>query len=266
MSDAADRRIADLEHELMLRDQRISRYEVTSNTRLAETRSLEQRIKELEAKLVQRDVYEAEQRLPPEHAVLIKHLATVERCITEGPVTYHYAEESDCSFCGEWQGHTRDCAWFALQFERGVTSVIDDIHAVALQEHERRERQRMPREPARPGATLEQMNNIFREMYGPMVRPMTAAERGAEIHREIQGLNDTLRDLWPSPQQLVHGEWPDRPQRPPVIHQSGPVVEGIGPISLCGVEYSIAGYPSGAPTVTCPACLALLFPPKPEVP
>lgn len=186
MSDAADRRIADLEHELMLRDQRISRYEVTSNTRLAETRSLEQRIAELEAKLVQRDVYEAEARLPPEHAVLIKHLATVERCIAEGPVTYHYAEESDCSFCGEWQGHTRDCAWFALQMDRGVTSVIDDIHAVALQEHERRERQRMPREPARPGATLEQMNNIFREMYGPMVRPMTAAERGAEIHREIQ--------------------------------------------------------------------------------
>ena len=149
-------------------------------------KKLEQRILDLEAKLVQRDVYEAEQRLPPEHAVLIKHLATVERCITEGPVTYHYAEESDCSFCGEWQGHTRDCAWLALQFERGVTSVIDDIHAVALQEHERRERQRMPREPARPGATLEQMNNIFREMYGPMVRPMTAAERGAEIHREIQ--------------------------------------------------------------------------------
>jgi len=63
VSDAADRRIAELEHELMLRDQRISRYEVTSNTRLAETRSLEQRIAELEAKLVQRDVYEAEQRL-----------------------------------------------------------------------------------------------------------------------------------------------------------------------------------------------------------
>lgn len=103
-------------------------------------KKLEQRIVDLEAKLVQRDVYEAEQRLPPEHAVLIKHLATVERCIAEGPVTYHYAEESDCSFCGEWQGHTRDCAWFALQFERGVTSVIDDIHAVALREHERRER------------------------------------------------------------------------------------------------------------------------------
>lgn len=103
-------------------------------------KKLERRIAELEAKLVQRDVYEAEQRLPPEHAVLIKHLATVERCIAEGPVAYHYAEESDCSFCGEWQGHTRDCAWFALQMDRGVTSVIDDIHAVALQEHERRER------------------------------------------------------------------------------------------------------------------------------
>lgn len=102
-------------------------------------RKLEQRILDLEAKLVQRDVYEAEQRLPPEQAVLIKHLKTVERCINEGPVTYHYAEESDCSFCGEWQGHTRDCAWVELQMDRGVTSVIDYIHVVALQEHERRE-------------------------------------------------------------------------------------------------------------------------------
>lgn len=150
-------------------------------------RKLEQRILDLEAKLVQRDVYEAEQRLPPEHAVLIKHLATVERCINEGPVTYHYAEESDCSFCGEWQGHTRDCAWLALQLDRGVTS-IDDIHAVALQEHERRERQRMPRESARPGATLEQLNNIFQEVYGTrsVEANMRAFERGAEIHREIQ--------------------------------------------------------------------------------
>lgn len=234
-------------------------------------KKLEQRIKELEAKLVQRDVYEAEARLPPEHAVLIKHLATVERCIAEGPVTYHYAEESDCSFCGEWQGHTRDCAWFALQFERGVTSVIDDIHAVALQEHERRERTiyarpahraLSPEDIARAAQAVErsreQTIGNMRVYTNPNVAPGT-------VHL-IQGLNDTLRDLWPSPQQLVHGEWPDRPQRPPVIHQSGPVVEGIGPISLCGVEYSIAGYPSGAPTVTCPACLALLFPPKPEVP
>lgn len=149
-------------------------------------KKLERRIAELEAKLVQRDVYEAEARLPPEHAVLIKHLTTVERCITEGPVTYHYAEESDCSFCGEWQGHTRDCAWFALQMDRGITSVIDDIHAVALQEHERRERQRMPREPARPGATLEQMNNIFREMYGPMVRPMTATEAAIRQQNDMR--------------------------------------------------------------------------------
>lgn len=158
-------------------------------------KKLEQRIDDLEAKLVQRDVYEAEQRLPPEHAVLIKHLATVERCITEGPVTYHYAEESDCSFCGEWQGHTRDCAWFALQFERGVTSVIDDIHKVALREDERREAVERSR---------EQTIGNMRVYTNPNVAPGTVYL--------IQGLNDTLRDLWPSPQQLVHGEWPDRPQ------------------------------------------------------
>lgn len=173
MSDAADRRIAELEMQIESLERRCENQVGIMDRDRA-------RIKELEAKLVQRDVYEAEARLPPEHAVLIKHLATVERCITEGPVTYHYAEESDCSFCGEWQGHTRDCAWFALQMDRGVTSVVDDIHAVALQENERRERQRMPREPARPGATLEQMNNIFREVLGmrvevsPFVPPGTA--------------------------------------------------------------------------------------------
>ena len=106
-------------------------------------KKLEQRILDLEAKLVQRDVYEAEQRLPPEQAALIKHLKTVEQCIDEGPVTYHYAEESDCSFCGEWDGHKRDCAWVELQLDRGSTKVMDALHDAALRENGRRARQPM---------------------------------------------------------------------------------------------------------------------------
>ena len=148
MSDAADRRIAELEQRVKELGWENANLRKACDMERKISKELHDRdlahIESLRKQMVQRDVYEAEQRLPPEHAVLIKHLATVERCITEGPVTYHYAEESDCSFCGEWQGHTRDCAWFALQFERGVTSVIDDIHAVALREDERRERQRMP--------------------------------------------------------------------------------------------------------------------------
>lgn len=107
-------------------------------------RKLEQRILDLEAKLVQRDVYEAEQRLPPEQAVLIKHLKTVEQCIDEGPVTYHYAEESYCSFCDEWEGHKRDCAWVELQLDRGSTKVMGALYDAALSENGRRAWQARP--------------------------------------------------------------------------------------------------------------------------
>jgi len=146
MSDAADRRIAELEQRVKDLGWENANLRKACDMERKISKELHDRdlahIESLRKQMVQRDVYEAEQRLPPEHAVLIKHLATVERCIAEGPVTYYYtrAEDSDCSFCGEWQGHTRDCAWFALQFERGVTSVIDDIHEVALYEHERREK------------------------------------------------------------------------------------------------------------------------------
>jgi len=138
MSDAADRRIAELEQRVKELGWENANLRKACDMERKISKELHDRdlahIESLRKQMVQRDVYEAEQRLPPEHAVLIKHLATVERCITEGPVTYHYAEESDCSFCGEWQGHTRDCAWLALQMDRGITSVIDDIHAVALRE------------------------------------------------------------------------------------------------------------------------------------
>lgn len=134
MSDAADRRIAELEAEnYRLREENDNRRKWLDRA--------EKMVHEAEKKLVERDVYEAEQRLPPEQAALIKHLKTVERCV-DAAEDYGDDEYSTCLFCegDRHYGHTRDCAWLALQMDRGVTSVIDDIHAVALQEHERRER------------------------------------------------------------------------------------------------------------------------------
>lgn len=136
-------------------------------------KKLEQRILDLEAKLVQRDVYEAEQRLPPEQAALIKHLKTVEQCIDEGPVTYYYAEESDCSFCGEYEGHKRDCAWVELQLDRGATKVLDDIHAAALRENERRARQTRPQAIS----NLQRLNEAFSEAWpNQRTQPLTSEE------------------------------------------------------------------------------------------
>ena len=176
-------------------------------------------------------------RLPPEHAVLIKHLANVERCIESGGSVGDDGDE-ECPFCNhyEYEFHGRGCAWLALQFDRKPEDTMSMVHETALREHARRERQRMPREPARPGATLEQMNNIFREMYGPMVRPMTATEAAIRQQNDMRmGLGDTRIEVNPlvppgsvlitnlsdfqgipalrqEPAQLVHGEWPDRPQ------------------------------------------------------
>lgn len=228
MSEAADRRIADLEMHIKDLERRCENQVGIIDRDLA-------RIKELEAKLVQRDVYEAEQRLPPEHAVLIKHLATVERCINEGPVTYHYAEESDCSFCGEWQGHTRDCAWLALQMDRGVKSVIDDIHAVALQEHERRERTiyarpahraLSPEDLARAAQAVErsreQTIGNMRVYTNPNVAPGTVFVmrpsdfRGIPALRQGAGLESPIAmqmrleaeaALRQEPAQLVQSDW-----------------------------------------------------------
>jgi hypothetical protein len=213
MSDAADRRIAELEQRVKelgwenanLRKSREMNEKINTELRDRDLAHIEH----LRKQLVERDVYEAEQRLPPEQAALIRHLATVERCIAEGPRLR--AEESDCSFCGEWQGHTRDCAWFALQFERGVTSVIDDIHAVALYEHERRERTIYAR-PAHRALSPEDL-----------ARAAQAVERSREqtignmrVYTNPNVAPGTVFVMRPSdwhvPQQLVHGDWPDRPQ------------------------------------------------------
>lgn len=106
--------------------------------------TLEQRVADLEAKLVERDVYEAQQILPPEQAALIKHLATVERCIEEGPREAHYADDSECQFCGcrEGGGHEKTCAWLALQFDRKPAETMAMVEGWAWEENARRDSDR----------------------------------------------------------------------------------------------------------------------------
>ncbi len=113
------------------------------------------RIKDLEAKLVERDVYEAQQILPPEQAALIKHLATVERCIEEGRFDDGYDADRYCLFCSEYidnneRSHTKNCAWLALQFDRKPAETMALVEGWAWEENESWERRRRvtPREPS----------------------------------------------------------------------------------------------------------------------
>lgn len=139
------------------------------------------RIKELEAKLVERDVYEAQQILPPEQAALIKHLATVERCIEEGPREAHYADDSECQFCGcrEGGGHEKTCAWLALQFDRKPIETMAMVEGWAWEENDRRDRTRA------------------RAMTPH--RPMTATEASLRRSLTMTGLNEMLKAAWPAP-------------------------------------------------------------------
>ncbi len=138
MSGSSDRHIASLELQVtalkaerdMLKRRRKSNEEVKER--------LYQRIRDLEANLVERDVYEAEGRLPPEQAALIRHLKVVERCIDDGPREYSYAESDNCSFCGAWDVCKRDCEWLALQFDRKPVETMTKIHTWALEENKRR--------------------------------------------------------------------------------------------------------------------------------
>ena len=168
--------------------------------------TLEQRVADLEAKLVERDVYEAQQILPPEQAALIKHLATVERCIEEGPREAHYADDSECHFCGcrEGGGHEKTCAWLALQFDRKPAETMALVEGWAWDENDRRDRVRAaamaPRRrfseiwpPERVYGNLQNDLGRIRVETSPFVPPgtayltnLSAFERGAEIHRGIQ--------------------------------------------------------------------------------
>lgn len=191
---AAEKHIAELEAFQKVCRMRIAELE-------AESERLHEEVGSLRKQLVQRDVYEAEQRLPPEHAVLIKHLATVEKCIAEGPVTYHYAEESDCSFCHEWQGHARDCKWVELQMDRGVTSVLDDIHEVALLEHERRGRQKKVSTANVGGVQLQGLSDMLKAEFGsraqevyasnPLLDMISAAPAPPDLRHPATGMTAT---------------------------------------------------------------------------
>jgi hypothetical protein len=119
-----------------------------------------------EKKLVERDVYEAQQLLPPEQAALIKHLATVERCIEEGPVDYSYAESSECTFCLEWQtgAHKKDCAWVLLQFDRKPEATMTMVHEHALREDDDWKRRKTTR------INRPTMDGHFHTMTGEALR------------------------------------------------------------------------------------------------
>jgi len=155
MSDAADRRIAELERELaQLRSGNISMQAHERQLLALQQRDLAH-IELLRKQLVERDVYEAQQILPPEQATLIKHLATVERCIEHGRLEGYDLEDHWCVFCeGYMDDHTKDCAWLALQFDRKPAETMAMVEGWAWEENARRDRDReraramTPREPS----------------------------------------------------------------------------------------------------------------------
>ena len=173
MSDAADRRIAELERELaQLRSGNISMQAHERQLLALQQRDLAH-IELLRKQLVERDVYEAQQILPPEQATLIKHLATVERCIEHGRLEGYDLEDHWCVFCeGYMDDHTKDCAWLALQFDRKPAETMAMVEAWAWEENERRDRAR--------------------------ARAMTPQRlQGAALN--VHSLNSVFKELWPSP-------------------------------------------------------------------
>lgn len=195
MSDAADRRIAVLKGRVMHMN-KDGTLDIEGDLRKT-IATLEQRVADLEAKLVERDVYEAQQILPPEQAALIKHLATVERCIEEGPREAHYADDSECQFCGcrEGGGHEKTCAWLALQFDRKPIETMAMVEGWAWEENDRRDRTRAramaPRRPmtateASLRQSLYRLGNVRFET-SPFVPPGTAYvfQPGAGLESEI---------------------------------------------------------------------------------
>ena len=173
VSDAADRRIAELEMQvgaLRMRNGELEKFGERSIE--LQHRDLT-RIKDLEAKLVERDVYEAQQILPPEQAALIKHLATVERCIEEGRYDVDGMDPDDmyCGFCARIEGHDKTCAWLALQFDRKPAETMALVEGWAWEENARRDRER--------------------------AAAMTPREQGPAL--TMMGLNEMLKAAWPAP-------------------------------------------------------------------
>lgn len=199
VSDAADRRIAELEQrvkELGWENDNLRKSREVLGKQSAELHDRDLRhIESLRKQLVERDVYEAQQILPPEQAALIKHLATVERCIEEGPVNYHHAEESDCSFCYERQGHLKDCAWLALQFDRKPAETMALVEGWAWEENDSRDRTRARaivsaglRRLQGPALTMMGLN----EMLNVATRVASLVERVPEGSRIVSMTHDSM--------------------------------------------------------------------------
>ena len=218
MSDAADRRIAELEQrvkELGWENDNLRKSREVLGKQSIELQHRDlTRIKELEAKLVERDVYEAQQILPPEQAALIKHLATVERCIEEGPREAHYADDSECHFCGcrEGGGHEKTCAWLALQFDRKPIETMAMVEGWAWEENDRRDRTRArAMTPHRPMTATEA--SLRRSLYGLgtayVFQPGAGLESEIALRLKMDEINGT--GLYPKPDLGI----PDTAVAPP---------------------------------------------------
>jgi len=180
MSDAADRLIADLEQrvkELGWENANLRKAREVQWRTDAELRDRDlAHIASLRKQLVERDVYEAQQILPPEQAALIKHLATVERCIEHGRLEGYDLEDHWCVFCEEYMDdHTKDCAWLALQFDRKPAETMAMVEGWAWEENDRRDRERARAMTPRPPATQRQAGRTMN--FGlPYPEPLSADE------------------------------------------------------------------------------------------
>lgn len=212
MSDAADRRIAVLKGRVMHMN-KDGTLDIEGDLRKT-IATLEQRVADLEAKLVERDVYEAQQILPPEQAALIKHLATVERCIEEGPREAHYADDSECQFCGcrEGGGHEKTCAWLALQFDRKPVETMAMVEGWAWEENDRRDRERAramtPRWPA-PGSVRVETSPFVPPGTAYVFQPGAGLESEIALRLKMDEINGT--GLYPKPDLGI----PDTAVAPP---------------------------------------------------
>jgi hypothetical protein len=186
MSDAADRRIAELEQrvkELGWENDNLRKSREVLGKQSAELHDRDLRhIESLRKQLVERDVYEAQQILPPEQAALIKHLATVERCIEEGRYDVYGMDPDDmyCGFCARIEGHDKTCAWLALQFDRKPAETMALVEGWAWEENALRDRTRAI------AMTPHRLGNVRFET-SPFVPPGTAYvfQPGAGLESEI---------------------------------------------------------------------------------
>lgn len=201
MSDAADRRIAELEQrvkELGWENDNLRKSREVLGKQSAELHDRDLRhIESLRKQLVERDVYEAQQILPPEQAALIKHLATVERCIEYGRYDVDGLQTGDmfCAFCIRGEAHDKDCAWLALQFDRKPAETMALVEGWAWEENARRDRTRaIAMTPHRPMTATEaslrqslyRLGNV-RVQTSPFVPPGTTYvfQPGAGLESEI---------------------------------------------------------------------------------